>query len=161
ITIIRRGGTMSYSVRPLTFKPSRLDGLSERLIASHYENNYGGTLRRLNAIDGKLAQLDLGLAPAFEINALKREELVATGSVILHGICFDRLGGVGDPRGELAAALERDFGSVANWKLDFTACAKAQAGGSGWMLLSWSSRLGKLVNQWAADHAHGLPEGLP
>jgi len=39
--------------------------------------------------------------------------------------------------------------------------AKAQRGGSGWTILSWSERLGCLVNQWAADHAHGLPGGTP
>jgi superoxide dismutase, Fe-Mn family len=31
------------------------------------------------------------------------------------------------------------------------------AGGSGWVVLAWSERLGRLVNQWAADHAHCLP----
>ena len=39
--------------------------------------------------------------------------------------------------------------------------AKALAGGSGWMILAWSERLGRLVNQWAADHAHGLPGATP
>jgi superoxide dismutase, Fe-Mn family len=39
--------------------------------------------------------------------------------------------------------------------------AKALAGGSGWVILAWSERLGQLVNQWAADHAHGLPAATP
>jgi Fe-Mn family superoxide dismutase len=39
--------------------------------------------------------------------------------------------------------------------------AKALAGGSGWAILAWSERLGRLVNQWAADHAHGLPGAVP
>jgi Fe-Mn family superoxide dismutase len=39
--------------------------------------------------------------------------------------------------------------------------AKALAGGSGWVILAWSARLGRLVNQWAADHAHGLPAATP
>ena len=42
-----------------------------------------------------------------------------------------------------------------------TSVAKAQAGGSGWARGSWSPRLGRLVNQWAADHAHGLAGGTP
>ena len=37
---------------------------------------------------------------------------------------------------------------------------KALAGGSGWVLLSWSPRDRKLVNQWAADHAHTLAGGV-
>ncbi|MBO0756976.1 MAG: hypothetical protein J2P54_14030, partial [Bradyrhizobiaceae bacterium] len=90
-------------------------------------------------------------------------------SVILHEIYFDSLGGHGDnpptglvePSAELAQELERDFGSVAAWRAEFTAMAKALAGGSGWAILAWSERLGRLVNQWAADHAHALAGATP
>ena len=146
-----------------------MNGLSERLLVSHYVNNYGGALRRLNAIRARLAALDWARTPVFEINGLKREELVAAGSVILHEVYFDSLGGHGDnpptgvtePPPALARALERDFGSIMAWSAEFTAMAKALAGGSGWVILTWSGRLGRLVNQWAADHAHGLPGATP
>jgi superoxide dismutase, Fe-Mn family len=159
----------AVTVRPLLPKPQWMNGLSERLLVSHYENNYGGALRRLNAIRARLAALDWERAPLFEINGLKREELMAMGSVSLHEVYFDSLGGYGDnpptgqtdPPAELAHALERDFGSVAAWRTQFTAMAKAQGGGSGWTILTWSDRLQCLVNQWAADHTHGLPGGRP
>jgi superoxide dismutase, Fe-Mn family len=159
----------NIAVRPFLLKPQRMNGLSERLLVSHYENNYGGALRRLKAIQARLATLDWAQAPVFEINGLKREELIAAGSVILHEIYFDSLGGDGDspptglaePPAGLARALERDFGSVTAWRTEFTAMAKALAGGSGWAILAWSDRLGRLVNQWAADHAHGLPGATP
>jgi superoxide dismutase, Fe-Mn family len=152
-------------VRPLLLKPQWMNGLSERLLVSHYENHYGGALRRLNAIRARLATLDWAHTPVFEINGLKREELIAASSVILHEIYFDSLGGHGDnppsgleePPAGFAQALERDFGSVRAWRVEFTAIAKALAGGSGWVILAWSERLGRLVNQWAPDHAHGLP----
>jgi Fe-Mn family superoxide dismutase len=149
---------MSYCVRPLPFKPPRLNGLSEKLLASHYENNYGGAVRRLNAIDAALAVLDWEKANVFAINGLKREQLIAMNSMILHEAYFDALGGSGDPDGMLARMLERDFGSVANWRREFTAMGKALGGGSGWVLLTWSARLGRLVNQWAPDHAHCLAD---
>src|SRR3954470_22626249 len=156
-------------VQPLLLKPQWMNGLSERLLVSHYENNYGGALRRLNAIRARLASLDWARSPVFDINGLKREELIAAASVILHEIYFESLGGQGDspptgreePPVELARALERDFGSVAAWRTEITAIAKALAGGSGWAILAWSSRLGRLVNQWAADHAHGLTAATP
>src|SRR4051812_50011810 len=156
-------------VRPLLLKPQWMNGLSERLLVSHYVNNYGGALRRLNAIRARLASLEWARASTFEINGLKREELIAAGSVILHEIYFESLGGQGDnpptgseePPAELARALERDFGSVAAWRAEFVAMAKALAGGSGWVILAWSERLGRLVNQWAADHAHALPGATP
>src|SRR5215472_12095052 len=155
-------------IRPLLLKPQWMNGLSERLLVSHYENNYGGALRRLNAVRARLAELDWAHTPAFEINGLKREELIAAGSVILHEIYFESLGGHGDhppvlaePRGALAQALERDFGGVHSWRIEFTTMAKALAGGSGWAILAWSERLGRLVNQWAADHAHALAGAHP
>jgi Fe-Mn family superoxide dismutase len=156
-------------IRPLLLKPQWMNGLSERLLVSHYENNYGRAVRRLNAIRARLASLDWARTPTFEINGLKREELIAACSVILHEIYFESLGGRGDnpptglaePPAGLAEALERDFGSVAAWRAEITTMAKALAGGSGWAILAWSERLGRLVNQWAADHAHGLAGATP
>ncbi|WP_371349205.1 Fe-Mn family superoxide dismutase [Ancylobacter sp. IITR112] len=150
-----------HRIIPLPFKPPRLDGLSERLLASHYENNYGGAVRRLNAIERRLDELDWGAAPVFDINGLKREELVAANSAILHEIYFDGLGGSGDAAGDLAAALERDFGSVTSWRSKFAACAKAQAGGSGWTLLVWSERHERLMIQWGQDHTTCLAGSIP
>ena len=154
---------MSFTARPISFKPPRLKGLSARLMASHYENNYGGAVRRLNAIRGDLAALDPASAPGFRLNGLKREELIATNSMLLHEIYFDSLGegGGGDPSGALADAIARDFGSIARWQAEFVAMGKALGGGSGWVLLTRSPRDGSLSNVWAADHTHGLAGGTP
>ena len=51
--------------------------------------------RYLNAIEQELAQLNGGAAPVFEINGLKREEMIASGSMILHEVYFDSLGVAG------------------------------------------------------------------
>ena len=152
---------MTYRIAPLDITPAELDGLSERLIASHYENNYGGAVRRLNALSAELARLDPAAAPSFVLNGLKREELIAANSMILHEVYFASLGGRGEPSGALAAALERDFGGAARWRAEFTAMGKALAGGSGWVLLAWSPRDRRLVNQWAADHTHVLAGAQP
>lgn len=153
---------MPYELKPLSCNPSAMNGLSEKLIVSHWENNYGGAVKRLNAIEQKLAELQWATAPVFEINGLKREEMIASGSMILHEVYFDSLGGAGgDPGSALKAAIERDFGSLAAWRAEFTAMGKAQGGGSGWTLLVWSPRRARLVNAWAADHAHNLTGATP
>ncbi len=154
---------MPFQARPISFKPSRLNGLSARLIASHYENNYGGAVRRLNAIQGELAALDPASAPGFRLNGLKREELIAANSMLLHEVYFDSLGEAGgsDPTGALAEAIARDFGSLGRWRAEFVAMGKALGGGSGWVLLTRSPRDGTLSNVWAADHTHGLAGGTP
>ena len=38
---------------------------------------------------------------------------------------------------------------------------KAQGGGSGWVILAYSPRDKRLVNQWAADHTTTLAGGRP
>jgi Fe-Mn family superoxide dismutase len=148
---------MAYDIKPLACGPAKLNGLSEKLIVSHWENNYSGAVKRLNAIEGKLAELDWTSTPIFVINGLKREELIASGSMILHEIYFDSLGGSGgDPAAALKARIEKDFGSMEAWRAQFSAMGKAQGGGSGWTLLVWSPRHGRLLNTWAADHAHNM-----
>ena len=152
---------MTYAMKPLGCDPARIRGMSERMIVSHYENNYGGAVKRLNLIEERLAELDYAAAPGFLINGLKREELIAMNSMIQHELFFDGLGDQGEPGTALKDALARDFGSCERWRAEFIAMGKALAGGSGWVLLSWSPRDQKLVNQWAADHCHTLAGGVP
>jgi Fe-Mn family superoxide dismutase len=152
---------MTFAMKPLSCDPSRIRGMSERLIVSHYENNYGGAVKRLNLITEKFAELDPENAPGFLINGLKREELIAMNSMILHELFFDGLGEQSGPAAGVREALVRDFGSYERWRAEFIAMGKALGGGSGWVLLSWSPRDRKLVNQWASDHCHSLAGGTP
>ena len=68
---------MRYSLKQIQCRPWTLSYLSVKLIESHYENNYGGALRRLNAITEQLESLDFARTPGHVLSALKREELVA------------------------------------------------------------------------------------
>jgi Fe-Mn family superoxide dismutase len=152
---------MTFQMKPLGCDPARIKGMSERLIVSHYENNYGGAVKRLNLIQEKLAELDYSKAAGFLINGLKREELIAMNSMILHELFFDGLGDPSEPGAVLKEALARDFSSYERWRAEFVAMGKAMGGGSGWVLLSWSARDRRLVNQWASDHCHTLAGGNP
>ena len=152
---------MEYAIKKLPFDPAKVKGLSEKLLVSHYENNYSGAVKRLNAITAQLASLDVAAAPVFVVNGLKREELIAANSMIIHELYFDSLAGEGDPTGALAEAINRDFGSLARWKAEFSATGKALGGGSGWVLLSYSPRDKRLINTWAADHTMTLAGGRP
>jgi Fe-Mn family superoxide dismutase len=119
-------------------------------------------VKRLNAIRAQLATLDFAGAPGFQLNGLKREELVAANSMLLHELYFASLGGDG---GSMAAAMtlavEANFGSVDRWRAEFVAMGKALGGGSGWVLLTFLPRDGSLVNQCAADHTDALAGGIP
>lgn len=152
---------MTYAIQPLPFDPKQIKGLSEKILVSHYENNYSGAVKRLNAITTDLGKLDWTAAPVYLVNGLKREELIAANSMILHELYFGSLGQGGDPAGPLADQLARDFGSVARWRAEFATIGKAEGGGSGWVLLTWSPRDRRLINQWAADHTSNLAGGRP
>jgi len=152
---------MAYDIKPLPFDPKSVNGLSEKLLISHYENNYSGAVKRLNTLTAQLAELDFSKTPVFVINGLKREELIAANSMILHELYFDGLGGGGTPGGGLADALKRDFGSIDRWRTEFAAMGKAIGGGAGWVLLTYSPRSKRLINQWAADHTTTLADGRP
>ena len=136
--------------------------MSEPLLRSHHQNNYGGAVKRLNSIRSQLAELDFATTPGFQLNGLKREELIAANSMLLHELYFGSLGGDGRTMvPAMTLALEASFGSVERWRSEFVAMGKALARGSGWVLLAFQPRDGTLVNQWAADHAHALAGGVP
>ncbi len=152
---------MRYQLTPIFCRPWLLNGLSQRLIESHYENNYGGALRRLNAITEKLESLDFAATQGYQLNSLKREELIALNSTLLHELYFASLGGDGRAIEPLAEILARDFGSLERWRSEFVAMGNALAGGSGWVLLVYVPRDRRLVNQYAADHSQTLAGGIP
>src|SRR6478609_5086243 len=153
---------MRYQLKPIFCRPWTLNSLSPRLIESHYENHYGGALRRLNSITEKLESLDFATTPPYVINVLKREELTALNSTLLHELYFASMGGEGGkPTGPIADALARDFGSVERWKSEFVAMGYALSGGSGWVLLTYIPRDRRLINQFASEHSQAAASGIP
>lgn len=156
-------GSSGYAPQPvpLPFDPKAIAGLSEKLLTSHHDNNYAGAVKRLGAITAQFAGLDPATAPGYVVNGLKREELLAWNSMILHEIYFSAIGAPNRPGRALASAIERDFGSEARWRAEFTGMGKALGGGSGWVMLTHSRRDNRLVNQWAADHTMALANSTP
>ncbi|UVO53201.1 superoxide dismutase [Sphingomonas sp. SUN039] len=151
-----------YVPPPLPVDPAKLTGLSERLIRSHWDNNYMGSVKALNMIAGRLkaALADTSLPPIVH-GGLKREYLNRTNSVVLHELYFAGLGGDGKAGGGIAVALASAFGSFAAWEADFRRTAMALAGGSGWCILGWNPHFGTLENHWAPDHMHSAAASVP
>lgn len=148
--------------KPLRFDPSKLNGLSERLIRSHWENNYIGSVRALNMISERLAvsMKDPDLPPIV-YGGLKREELHRVGSVVLHEHYFGNLGADGKPGGEVLNGIKKAYGSYEAWEAEFRRTAMSLAGGSGWCMLTYNVYTNELRNQWAWDHMHAAVSGLP
>ena len=147
-------------MKPLPFDPAKLKGLSEKLLRSHYDNNYAGAFRRLGQIETMVSNLPKD-APGFHLKGLKMEELIATNSVILHEQYFGNLGGTGKASGTLQQALAKQYGAFDKWEQEFRATSNALGGGSGWAILSLNLRDGELRNYIAFDHTDNVAFGRP
>jgi Fe-Mn family superoxide dismutase len=153
---------MRYSLKPIHCRPWQVNGLSQRLIESHYENNYGGALHRLNAITEALESLDSATTPVDVICRLKRDESAALNCTLLHELYFASLGGDGRVVPDMMAdAITRDFGSVDRWRKEFIALASGLAGGVGWILLTYVPRDRRLINQYATDDSQSIAGAIP
>src|SRR6202035_88906 len=153
---------MHYQLAPLYCRPWTLNGISPRLIESHYENNYGAALSRLNVISEEIEQLDRGKTADQTLARLKRDEIAALNSTLLHELYFASLGGDGRvPPDRLAGRIAQDFGSVDRWRQEFVGVANGLAGGSGWVLLTYVPRDGRLINAMASDHNQSIAGGVP
>jgi Fe-Mn family superoxide dismutase len=161
-TTVPRAFLGQHQPQPLPFNPAKLKGLSEKLIRSHWENNYGGSVKALNAVEQRLnAMVKEKELPAYIYGDLKREELLRTGSVVLHEHYFGNLGGDGKAGGEVLDIIKQWFGSYEQWESEFKKTAGALSGGSGWAILTYNFYNGDIHNYWAWDHMHNAPTGQP
>src|SRR5204863_2606072 len=88
-------------------------------------------------------------------------ELTALNSTLLHELYFASMGGEGKVTPPMSEALARDFGSVQGWRTQFSAMGYALGGGSGWVVLTWMPRDGRLINQYASEHNQAVAGGVP
>ncbi len=151
-----------HQPKPLPFDPAKLKGLSERLLRSHWENNYGGAVRALNAVEQRLdAMMKDKDLPAYVYGDVKREELVRTGSVVLHEHYFANLGGGGRAGGKALELIKQWWGGYEAWEAEFKRTANALSGGSGWVVLALNLHTAEAHTYWASDHSTQAVMGAP
>lgn len=145
---------------PLPFAPGSLEGLSERMISSHHENNYGGAVKNLNRVEQELARLNAE-TPPFVVAALRDRELTFRNSKILHEAYFGNLGGDGRRSGVIEAALAHTYGTTARFEEHLRATALGLGGGSGWVILGLELGTGELRTFAAGNHKESLATSVP
>ncbi len=149
-----------HELVPLPFDPKKLRGISEKLIVSHHENNYGGALRNLNKVEAALATVSKDTAP-FVVAGLKERELTFSNSVTLHELYFGNLGGDGKAAGEVSKALAETYGSHVRWEEEFRATGASLGGGSGWVILDFELATRALRTAWSGNHTQAKAGSLP
>ncbi len=146
-----------------------LQGLSLKMLQNHFKL-YEGYVKKTNEIREKLESADKAEANGTYslFGELKRQETFAVNGMKLHEVYFGHLGGdpstdstgspqagsgqVGIPKGELVQMIEKDFGSLDNWKLDMIAtgiCAR------GWAITAFDFKDNRLHNYAADTHNLG------
>lgn len=151
-----------HQLKPLPFDAGKLKGLSRALIESHWNNNYSGSVKTLNAVKQQLTQaLATPDTPPFVYNGLKREHLMRTGSVVLHELYFDNLGGNGQVDSGVRTLLAKQFGTFDRWEAEFRKIALGLGGGSGWVILGYNTHLETIENYWLWDHLHFPASTVP
>lgn len=150
---------IEHKLAPLPYAAGKLSGLSEKLIQSHWENNYGGSVKTLNAVRKNLAQAlaNKDTAP-FIVGNLKKEHLVRSNSVVLHELYFGNLGGNGKCGSSLQKKISESLGAFDTWEAEFRKTGQSLGGGSGWVILAYNYHFQTLENYWSWDHMH-LPAG--
>src|ERR687888_540057 len=142
--MLRRAlATLAFNHEEITareLKPAllELDGISRETIEAHYKL-YEGYVNKRNEIMGKLAEVDVSAANQVysEVRALKVDLSFALGGIKNHELYFEHLGGDGgDPDGAVRDLIDRDFGSVSDWRADLRATGMAGRGWA-WTAYDW------------------------
>jgi len=145
---------------PLPFNAAKLQGLSEKLLTSHHDNNYAGAIKNLNAVELELDKVTKD-TPGFQVAALRERELTYANSAYLHERYFENLGGDGKPAGDIAKALSTQFGSAGRWEELARATAMSLGGGSGWVVIALSPLTSDIRVVGTGGHAPALAAGTP
>jgi len=145
---------------PLPFAAGSLNGLSERMISSHHENNYGGAVRNLNRAEQELSRITAE-TPPFVVAALRDRELTFRNSKTLHEAYFANLGGDGRRLGAIETALGQAYGATARWEEHIRATSMGLGGGSGWAILGFELDTGALRTFSSGNHKEILATSVP
>lgn len=154
---------MSFELQPLPYAPEALEPyISARTMEFHYGRHHQTYVDNLNALIKGTPFESMDLEEIIRASAGKPETAAIfnnAAQVYNHSFFWQsmRPNGGGEPKAELKARLEKDFGSVEKFKEEFKAAAVSQFG-SGWAWLVEDAGRLKIVKTANADTpiAHGI-----
>ena len=139
---------------PLPYEYDALDpSISEQVVTWHHDTHHQGYV---NGIDSAEETLAANRAEGdFDSSAAAIRDVTHNGcGHYLHTLFWENMSpnGGGEPSGDLADAIEQDFGSYEGWKGEFEAAA-SDAGG--WALLVYDPVSDQLRNIVVDKHDQG------
>jgi len=149
-----------YAVAPLPYAYGALEpAIDAKTVELHYNNHHKPAAAAANKAEEELAKAresgQFGLVKHYE-----KELAYQLSSHILHTIYWTNLGGKGgEPSGELAKAINHDFGSYAMFKAQLAAASGAVEA-SGWGLLGFHPSTKKLTILEVENHQKQTALGI-
>jgi len=134
--------------------------LDEQTLRLHHQKHHGGAVRGLNHVEEQLRRLTPKDSDFSVSRELCRGLAYYGSSHVLHSVFWTNMKpkGGGRPEGELAKAIERQFGSWDVFRPLFVAAANT-APASGWGMLAYHPVLERLQVLQVEDHQNGTTWG--
>ena len=148
--------TKLYSLEKLPYDFRALaPAISEEQLTLHYTRHHQAYVTGANAILEKLAKARRENAD-LDMKATLKELSFHVGGYRLHSIFWENLapagkGGGGEPQGELAKAINAEFGTSARFRKEFTQAAMSTEG-SGWAVLTFCMKTNRLLIMQLEKH---------
>lgn len=148
--------TKLYSLEKLPYDFRALaPAISEEQLTLHYTKHHQAYVTGANAILEKLAKARRENAD-LDMKATLKELSFHVGGYRLHSIFWENLapagkGGGGEPQGELAKAINAEFGTFARFRKEFTQAAMSTEG-SGWAVLTYCMKTNRLLIMQLEKH---------
>ena len=126
--------------------------ISGEIMQLHHDKHHATYVAGANAALEKLEKAREEEADANEIRTLSKNLAFNLGGHTNHSIFWKNLSpnGGGEPTGELAEAINRDFGSFEKFKDHFSAAATGLQS-SGWAVLGYDHIAGRLIIEQLTD----------
>jgi len=144
---------MKFELPPLPYDKSALEPhISARTLEFHYEKHHRGYLTKLEKEIGDTPQAEKSLVQIIKESQGKVFNLAAqVWNHTFYWDCMKKNGG-GEPSGDLATAIKRDFGDYTKFAKKFEAAANGEFGsGWGWLVLSKNGKL-SVINSSDAEN---------
>jgi Fe-Mn family superoxide dismutase len=153
-----------YTLPPLAYDYAALEpSIDAETMHLHHDKHHLAYVNGLNAALKQLAEFDAEKGSAALLSGLQEDLSFNGGGHLLHTLFWLTMApkAGGEPSGELAEALAKDFGSVAAFRARF---AKVAAGvkGSGWAVLAHEPVADRLMILQVKQHDLQLvPNSVP
>ena len=146
-----------YVLPPLPYDYAALEPyIDEQTMRLHHDIHHAGYVKGLNAALKGLEEMRAGVRPPSEVGDLTRRLSFHGSGHFLHVVFWNSMappgkGVGGEAQGRVGEAIDRDFGGMTPFRVQFKSAA-AQVEGSGWAILALEPVSGRLMILQAEKH---------